>query len=108
MRKVRAGEALRVTHDRQLYCEFLSGLPARSAIAVEASSKYKLAGRGGGAPGHPRLRNSPQWCVINCAQFSHQNPEASFMRDVGQLSPPGEYFRLAGESYRRAKALSRH
>lgn len=35
--KGQAGEALRVAHDRQLYREFLARLPARSAIAVEAS-----------------------------------------------------------------------
>jgi hypothetical protein len=35
--KGQAGEALRVARDRQLYREFLARLPARSAIAVEAS-----------------------------------------------------------------------
>jgi len=38
--KGRAGEALRVTHDRELYREFLAQLPAHSAIAVEASGSY--------------------------------------------------------------------
>ena len=38
--KGQAGEALRVTHDRQLYREFLAQLPAHSAIAVEASGNY--------------------------------------------------------------------
>jgi transposase len=38
--KGHAGEALRVAHDRQLYREFLARLPARSAIAVEASGHY--------------------------------------------------------------------
>jgi transposase len=38
--KGQAGEALRVPHDRQLYREFLARLPARSAIAVEASGSY--------------------------------------------------------------------
>ena len=38
--KGHAGEALRVTHDRELYREFLSRLPAHSAIAVEASGSY--------------------------------------------------------------------
>src|SRR5271170_3467613 len=38
--KGHAGEALRVAHDRQLYREFLSRLPAHSAIAVEASGSY--------------------------------------------------------------------
>ena len=38
--KGQAGEALRVTHDRQLYREFLARLPAHSAIAVEASGSY--------------------------------------------------------------------
>jgi len=35
-----AGEALRVAHDRELYREFLSRLPAHSAIAVEATGSY--------------------------------------------------------------------
>jgi len=35
-----AGGALRVAHDRQLYREFLTRLPAHSAIAVEASISY--------------------------------------------------------------------
>jgi transposase len=38
--KGHAGEALRVAHDRQLYREFLTRLPAHSAIAVEVSSSY--------------------------------------------------------------------
>ena len=38
--KGQAGEAMRVAHDRQLYREFLRRLPARSAIAVEASGCY--------------------------------------------------------------------
>ena len=38
--KGQAGEALRVAHDRQLYREFLSRLPAHSEIALEASSSY--------------------------------------------------------------------
>src|SRR5712671_2951848 len=38
--KGRAGEALRVTHDRVMYREFLARLPAHSAIAVEASGSY--------------------------------------------------------------------
>jgi len=38
--KGQAGEATRVPHDRQLYREFLARLPARSAIAVEASGSY--------------------------------------------------------------------
>ena len=38
--KGHAGEALRVAHNRQLYREFLTRLPAHSAIAVEASSSY--------------------------------------------------------------------
>src|ERR1700682_603110 len=38
--KGQAGEALRVTHDRQVYREFLARLPAHSAIAVEASGSY--------------------------------------------------------------------
>jgi transposase len=38
--KGRAGEAVRVPHDRGLYREFLSRLPGQSAIAVEASGHY--------------------------------------------------------------------
>jgi transposase len=38
--KGQAGEALRVSHDRQQYREFLAGLPAHSEIAVEASGHY--------------------------------------------------------------------
>jgi transposase len=38
--KGRAGEAIRVTHDRQLYREFLARLPQDSMIAVEASGHY--------------------------------------------------------------------
>ena len=38
--KGQAGEALRVTHDRMLYREFLSRLPPHSQIAVEASRNY--------------------------------------------------------------------
>jgi transposase len=38
--KGQAGEALRVAHDRQVYREFLTRLPAHSAIAVEASGSY--------------------------------------------------------------------
>jgi transposase len=38
--KGHAGQAIRVAHDRQLYREFLARLPARSAIAVEASGYY--------------------------------------------------------------------
>jgi hypothetical protein len=35
--KGHAGEAVRVAHDRRLYREFLTRLPAYSEIAVEAS-----------------------------------------------------------------------
>ena len=35
--KGQAGEAIRVAHDREVYRAFLSRLPPRSAIAVEAS-----------------------------------------------------------------------
>src|SRR6202165_379381 len=38
--KWHAGEVLRVTHDRQLYREFLARLPAHSEIAVEATGSY--------------------------------------------------------------------
>jgi transposase len=36
----RAGPALRVAHDRQLYREFLRELPEHSTIAIEASGYY--------------------------------------------------------------------
>jgi hypothetical protein len=35
-----ASQSWRVTHDRELYREFLSRLPAHSQIAVEASGSY--------------------------------------------------------------------
>ena len=38
--KGHASEAVRVAHDRELYWEFLSRLPARSAMAVEACRTY--------------------------------------------------------------------
>jgi len=38
--KGHAGEAVRVAHDRRLYREFLTRLPAHSPIAVEASGSY--------------------------------------------------------------------
>jgi hypothetical protein len=38
--KGHAGEALRVTHDRQLNWEFLAQLPRGSNIALEASRSY--------------------------------------------------------------------
>jgi hypothetical protein len=38
--KGRAGEAVRVVHDRQVYREFLGRLPPGSEIAVEASGSY--------------------------------------------------------------------
>ena len=38
--KGQAGEAIRVAHDREVYRAFLSRLPPRSAIAVEASGHY--------------------------------------------------------------------
>jgi transposase len=38
--KGHAGQAIRVAHDRQLYREFLTQLPPRSEIAVEASGHY--------------------------------------------------------------------
>jgi transposase len=38
--KGHAGEALRVAHDRRLYRDFLSRLPACSTIAVEATGSY--------------------------------------------------------------------
>ena len=38
--KGKAGEVVRVPHERQLYREFLARLPAHSMIAVEASGHY--------------------------------------------------------------------
>jgi transposase len=38
--KGQAGEAVQVTHDRQLYRQFLARLPPHSTIAVEASGHY--------------------------------------------------------------------
>ena len=38
--KGKAGEVVRVPHERQLYREFLARLPAHSTIAVEASGHY--------------------------------------------------------------------
>src|SRR5258708_17815317 len=56
--KGQAGEALRVTHDRQLYREFLARLPAHSAIAVEASGSYGwLVDEMEGAGHRPKLAN---------------------------------------------------
>jgi transposase len=56
--KGQAGEALRVAHDRQLYREFLSQLPAHSAIAVEASGSYSWLVDEMERSGHqPRLCN---------------------------------------------------
>ena len=56
--KGQAGEALRVTHDRQLYREFLARLPAHSAIAVEASGSYSwLVDEMERSGHHPKLCN---------------------------------------------------
>jgi transposase len=56
--KGHAGEALRVAHDRKLYREFLSRLPARSAIALEASGSYSwLVDEMERAGHHPKLCN---------------------------------------------------
>ena len=54
-----AGEALRVAHDRQVYRDFLSRLPPRSAIAVEASGHYSWLVDEMERSGHcPRLANA--------------------------------------------------
>lgn len=45
--KGQTGQALRVEHDRELYREFLSRLPERSPIAVEASGQLQLQLVGG-------------------------------------------------------------
>jgi transposase len=56
--KGRAGEALRVAHDRLLFREFLARLPAHSAIAVEASRNYSWVVDEMERSGHrPRLCN---------------------------------------------------
>src|SRR5215472_5324377 len=56
--KGRAGEALRVAHDRLLYREFLARLPAHSTIAVEASRSYNWLVDEMERAGHrPRLCN---------------------------------------------------
>jgi transposase len=56
--KGHAGEAVRVTHDRQLYREFLARLPPHSAIAVEASGSYSwLVDEMERSGHHPRLCN---------------------------------------------------
>ncbi|MGD1095670.1 MAG: IS110 family transposase [Bryobacteraceae bacterium] len=57
-KKGQAGEALRVAHDRQLYGDFLSRLPAHSSIAVEASGSYSwLVDEMERAGHHPKLCN---------------------------------------------------
>lgn len=38
--KRQAGEAARVPHEREVYRQFLTGLPADAAIAIEASEEY--------------------------------------------------------------------
>jgi len=56
--KGRAGEALRVAHDRELYREFLARLPPHSSIAVEASGSYSWLVDEMERSGHrPRLCN---------------------------------------------------
>ena len=56
--KGHVGEALRVTHDREVYREFLSHLPAHSAIALEASGTYNWIVDEMERAGHrPRLCN---------------------------------------------------
>jgi hypothetical protein len=64
--KGQAGEAMRVAHDRDVYCKFLARLPAHSAIAVEASGNYSWLvdemERSGHRPGWPiRSRPSGAW-----------------------------------------------
>jgi transposase len=56
--KGRAGEAIRVVHDRQVYREFLARLPPKSEIAVEASGSYSWLVDEMERSGHrPRLCN---------------------------------------------------
>jgi transposase len=57
--KGRAGEAVRVVHDRQLFREFLARLPPNSAIAVEATGHYSWIVDEMAGTGHrPRLANA--------------------------------------------------
>ena len=57
--KGRAGEALRVVHDRQLFREFLTRLPPNSAIAVEATGHYSwIVDEMEGAGHRPKLANA--------------------------------------------------
>lgn len=57
--KGQAGEALRVTHDRQHYREFLARLPPHSAIAVEATGHYSWIVDEMESAGHlPKLANA--------------------------------------------------
>jgi len=56
--KGQAGEAMRVSHDREMYREFLARLPPRSTIAVEASGSYSWLVDEMERAGHrPRLCN---------------------------------------------------
>ena len=56
--KGRAGEAVRVVRDRQVYHEFLARFPPRSEIAVEASGSYSWLVDEMERSGHcPRLCN---------------------------------------------------
>ena len=56
--KGQAGEALRVSHDRETYREFLGKLPAHSKIAVEASGHYSwLVDEMERSGHHPKLCN---------------------------------------------------
>ncbi len=56
--KGQAGEAMRVSHDREIYREFLARLPPRSTIAVEASGSYSWLVDEMERAGHrPRLCN---------------------------------------------------
>jgi transposase len=56
--KGQAGEALRVAHERELYREFLTRLPAHSEIAIEASGSYSWLVDEMERSGHrPRLCN---------------------------------------------------
>src|SRR5258707_8377229 len=71
--KGHAGEALRVAHDRELYREFLSRLPAHSAIAVEATSSYSWLVDEMEQLGHrPRLCN-PLEAARALQRWSHQD-----------------------------------
>ena len=70
--KGKAGEAVRVPHERQLYREFLARLPAHSSIAVEASGHYSwLVDEMRGQAAHGPHKENRQ---AGCEGISHPAP----------------------------------